>query len=124
MCRWKASPPGPDTDINSRYNEVGPAYFSTLGVPLLAGRDFTRADALTAPKVAIVNEAFAKKFNLGRNAVGKRIGNDGLNGALNIEIVGLMRDAKYSQVKNEIPPLSSSRRTGRTSASAASPSTC
>ena len=96
---------GPDTDIGSRYNEVGPAYFSTLGVPLLAGRDFTRTDGLTAPKVAIVNEAFARKFNLGRNAVGKRIGNDGLNGALNIEIVGLMRDAKYSQVKNETPPL-------------------
>jgi predicted permease len=96
---------GPDTDVGSRYNEVGPAYFSTLGVPLLAGRDFNRADALTAPKVAIVNEAFAKKFNLGRNAVGKRIGNDGYNGALTIEIVGLMRDAKYSQVKDAIPPL-------------------
>jgi predicted permease len=96
---------GPDTDINSRNNEVGPAYFSTLGVPLLAGRDFTRGDALAAPKVAIVNEAFAKKFNLGRNVVGKRIGNDGYNGALTMEIVGLMRDAKYSQVKDRIPPL-------------------
>jgi putative ABC transport system permease protein len=96
---------GPDTDIASRYNEVGPAYFSTLGVPLLAGRDFTRGDGLTAPKVAIVNQAFVKKFNLGRNAVGKRIGNDGANGPLTIEIVGLMRDAKYSTVKDAIPPL-------------------
>ena len=59
---------GPDTDTNSRFNEVGPGYFSTLGIPLLAGREFTRADALGAPKVAIVNEAFAKKFNLGRDA--------------------------------------------------------
>jgi predicted permease len=96
---------GPDTDIGSRYNEVGPGYFSTLGVPLLAGRDFTRGDGTGAPKVAIVNEAFAKKFNLGRNPVGKRMGNDGLNSPLTIEIVGLMRDAKYSQVKNAIPPL-------------------
>src|SRR6185295_2670861 len=96
---------GPDTDIGSRYNEVGPGYFTTLGVPLLAGRDFTRADGLTAPKVAIVNEAFAKKFNLGRDPIGKRIGNDGLNSTLNIEIVGLMKDAKYSQVKNATPPL-------------------
>jgi predicted permease len=96
---------GPDTDVGSRYNEVGPAYFSTLGVPLLAGRDFTRGDGLTAPKVAIVNQAFVKKFNHGRNAVGKRIGNDGANGPLNIEIVGLMRDAKYSTVKDAIPPL-------------------
>jgi predicted permease len=96
---------GPDTDVGSRFNEVGPAYFATLGVPLLTGRDFTRADGLTAPKVAIVNEAFAKKFNLGRNPIGKRIGNDGANGPLTIEIVGLMHDAKYSQVKGAIPPL-------------------
>ena len=48
-----------------------------MGIPLLAGREFTRADALGAPKVAIVNEAFAKKFKLGRDAVGKRMGDDG-----------------------------------------------
>ena len=65
---------GPDTDSNSRFNEVGAGYFRTIGVPLIAGREFTRADSLGAPKVAIVNEAFAKKFNLGRDAVGKRIG--------------------------------------------------
>ena len=63
------------------------------------------ADALAAPKVAIVNEAFAKKFNLGRDAVGKRMGNDGGNGPLTIEIVGLVKNAKYSDVKGEIPPL-------------------
>ncbi len=45
-----------------------------MGIPLMPGREFTRADAFGAPKVAIVNEAFAKKFNLGDNAVGKRIG--------------------------------------------------
>jgi putative ABC transport system permease protein len=96
---------GPDTDTNSRFNEVGPGYFAALGIPLLAGRDFTRADALTAPKVAVVNEAFAKKFNLGRDAVGKRIGNKGGNSPLTMEIVGLVHNAKYSDVKREIPPL-------------------
>jgi putative ABC transport system permease protein len=98
---------GPDTDTNSRYNEIAPAYFSTLGIPLLAGREFTRADAFGAPKVAIVNEAFAKKFNLGRNAVGKHMSNDrgaGSAPALNMEIVGLVKNAAYSSVKNEIPP--------------------
>ena len=55
------------------YNEISPGYFRTLGVPLIAGREFTAADAAGAPKVAIVNEAFAKKFNLGRDAVGKRM---------------------------------------------------
>jgi predicted permease len=96
---------GPDTDTNSRFNETGPGYFATLGIPLLAGRDFTRADALTAPKVTIVNEAFAKKFNLGRDAVGKHMSNKGDNSPLTMEIVGLVKNAKYSEVKREIPPL-------------------
>jgi predicted permease len=96
---------GPDTDSNSRFNEVGPGYFPTLGIPLLAGRDFTRADALTAPQVAIVNEAFAQKFNLGRDAVGKRISNKGPNTPLTIEIVGIAKNAKYSDVKRAIPPI-------------------
>ena len=94
---------GPDTDTNARYNEIGPGYFKTLGVPLLAGREFTRADAADQPKVAIVNEAFTRKFNLGRNSVGKHVGNRG--GPLDIEIVGIVRDAKYSAVKDAIPPL-------------------
>lgn len=97
--------PEPDTNMNSRRNEVGPEYFRTLGIPLLSGREFTRADALSAPLVAIVNEQFAKKFELGRDAVGKRMGLRGRGGALDMEIVGLARDAKYDQVKQEVPPL-------------------
>jgi predicted permease len=96
---------GPDVDSNARFNEVGAGYFSTMGVPLIAGREFTRADVLGAPKVAIVNEAFAKKFNLGRNAVGKRMGSGRQGEAMDIEIVGLVQNAKYSEVKREIPPL-------------------
>jgi predicted permease len=94
---------GPDTDTNSRYNEIGPGYFRTLGVPLLAGREFTRADRAGAPKVAIVNEAFAKKFSLGRDAVGRRVGDR--DGKLDTEIVGLVQNAKYSQVKRDVPPV-------------------
>jgi len=52
-----------------------------------------------------VNEAFAKKFNLGRDAVGKRMGNKGNNSPLTMEIVALVKNAKYSDVKREIPPL-------------------
>jgi predicted permease len=99
---------GPDTDANARFNEVGPGYFRTLGVPLLAGREFTEQDRIGGAKVAIVNQAFAKKFGLGRQAVGKHIGTggpDGQDNKLDIEIVGLMRDAKYSQVKDDVPPL-------------------
>jgi predicted permease len=95
---------GPDTDREARFNEIGPGYFRTLGIPLLSGREFTTADALGGPKVAIVNEAFAKKFNLGRDAVGKRMATGG-TGDLDTEIVGLVQNAKYSEVKQQVPPM-------------------
>jgi predicted permease len=95
---------GPDTDRNSRYNEVGPGYFRTMGMTLMAGREFTDADALGAPRVAVVNEAFAAKFNLGRDAVGRRMGS-GAGDDLDTEIVGIVQNAKYSEVKQEVPPL-------------------
>lgn len=99
-------PAGPDTDVDSRFNEIGPGYFRTLSVPLVSGREFTSADTFGAPKVAIVNEAFAKKFNLGRNAVGKHISQSpGPNSKLDIEIVGLAQNAKYSDVKRDTPPV-------------------
>jgi hypothetical protein len=78
---------GPDTDRNSRFNRVGPDYFGTLGIPVLSGREFTVADILETPKVAIVNEAFAEKFDLGADVVGKRIGRGGLDAELDTEIV-------------------------------------
>jgi predicted permease len=99
-------PAGPDTNTDSNFNEVGPGYFRTVGIPLLAGREFTPADALGGAKVTIVNEAFAKKFNLGRDAVGKYISDSiGSDATLDIQIVGLARDAKYSEVKEPTPPI-------------------
>ncbi|MGH9345754.1 MAG: ABC transporter permease [Vicinamibacterales bacterium] len=95
---------GPDVDSNARYNEIGPGYFHALGIPLLAGREFSRADGIGAPGVAIVNQAFAKKFNLGSDVVGKRMGR-GQGTELNHEIVGLVRDAKYNNVKSDTPPM-------------------
>ena len=94
---------GPDTDTGSRYNEVGPGYFKTLEIPLVSGREFTASDASGAPRVAIVNEQFALKFNLGREAVGKRMSNGG--DELDIEIVGLAENSKYSDVKSAVPAL-------------------
>jgi predicted permease len=95
---------GPDIDANARFNEIGPHYFETLGVPILAGREFTASDNEGAAEVVIVNEAFAAKFNLGRDAVGRRMSVGG-DEELNMEIVGLVRNAKYSEVKAEVPPL-------------------
>lgn len=68
------------------------------------GREFTRADVDGAPRVAIVNEAFAREFGLGRDAVGKRMA-IGRTNTLDMEIVGLVRDARYSEVKDPAPPM-------------------
>jgi predicted permease len=95
---------GPDTNTNASFNAVGPGYFKTMGIPLLKGREFTRADAAGAPKVTIVNQAFVKKFNLGDNAIGKHIAQSGAGSKPFIEIVGIVQDAKYSEVKQEMLP--------------------
>jgi hypothetical protein len=73
-----------------------------MGIPL-RGRDFRDDENKKESRVAIVNETFAKKFNLGRNAVGKHMSVN--NDSLNIEIIGLVKDSKYSEVKQTIPPV-------------------
>ena len=98
---------GPDTDSGSRYNRVGPGYFSALGIPLIAGREFTDADTVNSAKVALVNQTFAKKFGLGNDAVGKSMGwapGEGYRSTLDTTIVGVVEDAKYSEVKQTVPP--------------------
>jgi len=97
---------GPDINSNARFNAVGPGYFSTLGIPILSGREFVESDRLGTRQVAIVNEAFAEKFKLGRDAVGKLMARSGgTSGELDMEIVGLVQNSKYSEVKAVVPPL-------------------
>jgi predicted permease len=101
---------GPDTDANVRFNEIGTSYFAALGQRLLAGREFTLADTKGAAKVAIVNETFARRFGLLTSGespavvVGKLMGYSG-GDSLDTQIVGVVRDAKYSQVKDSIPAM-------------------
>ena len=89
--------PGPDR------NAVVPAYFATLGTPLVAGREFTRADAATAPGVAIVNEAFAARY-FGGDALGRRIGT-AADARAGLTIVGVVRDGKYAGVRDATAPF-------------------
>jgi predicted permease len=97
------APEGADTRAATA--DVGPRYFATVGLPLLSGREFTAADDADAPKVAIVNEAFARKFNLGQSVIGARMGRgDGDNRPLDIEIVGLVPDAQFSELRGGPPP--------------------
>jgi predicted permease len=95
---------GPDADTHSFYNEVGPGFFKTLAIPMIAGREFTLADAANAPKVAVVNEAFVRKYSPDSSIVGKRM-QRGAGGKNDIEIVGVARDSHYSQVKQAVPPV-------------------
>ena len=95
---------GPDTDTHANFNEIGPDYFKTLGIQVLAGREFTTSDTIGTPKVVLVNEAFLKKFNLGRDAVGMRMKQGG-GKDLDLEIVGIVQNAKYADVKEEVQPV-------------------
>jgi predicted permease len=93
---------GPDTDTNAAFNSIGPGFFKTMGMPLVQGREFTRADGAGAPKVAVVNQAFVRKFNLADHALGTRMKESRGDGPLDMEIVGVVQDAKYSDVKRPI----------------------
>jgi len=94
----------PDTDTSASFNTVGEDYFATLEIPLLAGRHFDASDSEGRPKVAIVNRAFAEKFEMGDDVVGRRMARSTGSGVeLDIEIVGLIADARYSTIKDEPP---------------------
>ena len=99
-------PDGNSKGSQSSFNGIGSGHFRAIGVPILTGREFTDADNQGAPKVAIVNEAFARHFGLGANPIGKRMTNNMSDTMpLDIEIVGLVRDMKYANVKKETPPV-------------------
>ena len=82
---------------------AGPAFFETIGIPLRTGRTFTDRDHRTAPKVAIINETAARRYFPGADPLGRRFGTS-LETSGDIEIVGVVRDAKYSQVREPPPP--------------------
>jgi predicted permease len=87
------------------YDSVSAGYFSTLGVPLLSGREFTEADGATAPKVAIASEAMVKRFFPGRNPLGAHFAFGGGNKVKpDIEIVGVVKDVKQEHVSSAIQP--------------------
>jgi len=94
----------PDAKNHVRRNAVGPDYFATLGVPLVAGREFRWADAGGAAKVAIVNETLVRTLFGGGNPIGRRIGFGRAEEPPGIEIVGVVRDSR-SEVDEATPPF-------------------
>jgi predicted permease len=86
----------PGEDMAPNWAAVSPGYFQSLGIPVLAGRDFTEQDGPGAPKVAIINETLARYFFKGANPIGRKIG---LDGVPDTEIIGVVRDSKYTSLR-------------------------
>jgi len=86
-----------------RWNVAGPDFFRTLGVPVLAGRDFTSSDTATSPFVGIVNEEFARCFLPGENPLGHTFGPD--KGQATMTIVGVVENHKYRSIDEEPIPM-------------------
>ena len=81
-----------------------PGFFETLGIPVLLGRAFTERDEMGAPKVAVVNEKFARQYFGGQSPIGRHLGMGGDPGTrTDIEIVGMARDTKYEDMRKEVP---------------------
>jgi predicted permease len=100
---------GTDTQrkLDTSFSRISPNYFQTLNVPLLAGRDFNDHDAANAPKVAIVNETFSRKLLDGVNPVGQRFRIEATPSTPETvyEIVGLVKDTKYEDLREEFGPI-------------------
>jgi putative ABC transport system permease protein len=94
--------PTEDMELNSTY--AGPDYFAAMGIRVIRGRDFAERDGPNAPRVAVVNEAFVRRYLAGEDAIGKRL-NRGGDAPLDIEIIGLVADGKYRSIGEEPLPF-------------------
>ena len=93
--------PPPEESPTVDYNEVGPEYFVTMGIPLVAGREFTRRDDENSALVALVNETMAQRYWTGRSPLGERLQ---LKGHW-LTVVGIAKDSKYSSVREKPTPF-------------------
>jgi predicted permease len=93
--------PPPDEQPSVEYNQVGPAYFATMGIPLVSGREFTRADDEKAALVAVVNQTMVTRYWRGQNPVGQRLQVKGQW----LQIIGVAADSKYSSMREPAKPF-------------------
>ena len=94
---------GEGEDMEFHYFNVGPRYFETMQMPLVAGRDFTSADRRGAAGVIVVNEAYARRFWPNGDALGKRVSISGDKGPF-LEVVGVARDGRLLSLAQLSPP--------------------
>jgi predicted permease len=95
---------GRGEEIDPHFNSVTPGYFDAMGMQILRGRGFTVKDDSKAPKVAVVNASFAKRYFPSGDPIGRRIGQGSDPGTpTDIEIVGMVNDTRYESLRDEIP---------------------
>jgi predicted permease len=92
-------------DSGSSWDRVSAGYFETIGQPILRGRGIERDDTATTRRVAVVNETFAKKFFKGEDPIGRHFGMDMQAYASSFEIVGVVHDAKYTDLQEPTNPM-------------------
>ena len=97
--------PAPGTDNGSSWDRVSPRFFETIGQPVLRGRGIIPQDTATSPMVAVVNQAFVKKFFPNEDPIGRHFGTSGIESAANYEIVGIVADAKYTNPRDRVRPM-------------------
>lgn len=97
----------PASGLESRFNWISDGYFKAMGIALLTGRDFNDHDTISAPKVAIVNRAFARDLGLGMYPVGRTFRRQATPSEpeQSFEIVGLVEDTKYSDLREKFGPI-------------------
>ncbi len=88
-----------------RNNIVGHDFFTTMGLPLVLGRGFGPQDIQTSQKVSVISESMASRFFPNGSPVGKRFGIDGPNSTEQIEVIGVVKDAKYGSLKEQFRPM-------------------
>jgi putative ABC transport system permease protein len=94
-----------DEKMNFEEPRITPAYFATIGQPILAGREFTPADTKGQPKVAVVNLAFAKRFfGTPQNAIGRQLAEGSGNVPFDISIIGVVGDTKHTDLRTKLGP--------------------
>lgn len=92
--------PGPEDHHNSSWDRVSPQFFQTIGQPILRGRGFTDQDTATSQMVAVINQAFVKKFFPNEDPIGHHFGVFDQKYASDFEIVGIVADAKYNNPRD------------------------
>jgi macrolide transport system ATP-binding/permease protein len=93
--------PPPEEAPTVEYNEVDPGYFATIGIPLVAGREFSRGDDEKAALVCVINETMARRYWRGHSPVGERVK---VNGRW-LSVVAVAKDSKYSSVREQPKPF-------------------